>query len=394
MTMNMPTPSKLPNPDIERIRFVTERFTELEGLIPATFGASLIIGALLAHGVGHVPGREPGRLVLMMTYSMVGFGTPLHGLYRRTFGDVVATIRRTPFSAVISVLVMLGVMADLNFPHSTTPRPSFAAVALTLSSIWIVLRDGRWRVHYLVAVAAGVAAVAVTGAVPSPDRWHFDAAGSEAHLLAYSLIGLGILVAGLFDHHLLASTLRPARLERDREPEPAGDPAGGGLTRVVVATIFCAAGAGGLWALSVRISPLMWPLFLLLALLVTLLLINRLPVDNLHKLDIGTDTLVLIFLLALAATIDGALLPRAAPGTLAIAIGLASAWTAAKDWPHRQHYLIGTVASAIVVVLGMRVDPARALAIFVLATAGAIAVEALIDWRQAGRLSRPVAPSA
>lgn len=393
--MNMTTPSELPNPDIERIQFVTQRFTELEGLIPAAFGASLIIGTLIAHAVGHSPGREPGRLVLTMVCSMAWVSSQLQGLYRRTFGDVVAAIRRTPFSAVSTVLVMFGVMADMYLPHSINPHPSLAAIALTLSSIWIVLRDGRWRVHHLVAVAAGIAAIAVTGTVPSADHWSFDPAGSAAYLLAYSLIGLGILAAGLLDHHLLASTLRPARLGRAREPEHTADPAGGGLTRVVVATMFSVAGAGSLWALSVRASPLMLPLLLILPVGFTLLLINRLPVERrFHKLDIGTDTLVIIFVFALAATLDGALLPRVAPGTLAVAIGLASAWIARRDWPHRKHYLIGTAASAAVVVLGMRVDPARALAILVLATAGAIAGEAWIDWWQAGRLSRPAVPSA
>jgi hypothetical protein len=189
---------------------------------------------------------------------------------------------------------------------------------------------------------------------------------------------------------------RPGGMERARESEHTGDPAGGGLARVVVATVFCAAGAGSLWARSVRVSPLLLPLLLLLALGFTLLVVRRLPVERrVHKLDVGTDTLVLVFLLALAATFDGALLPRAAPGTLAVAIGLASAWMATRDWPRRRHYLIGAVASAAAVLLGMRVDPMQALAILVAATGGAIAVEALIDSWQAGRL-RPglVAPSA
>lgn len=47
----MSTPTD-PIADIARVAFVTQRFHELRGLIPAAFGGALIVAALMFHAAG------------------------------------------------------------------------------------------------------------------------------------------------------------------------------------------------------------------------------------------------------------------------------------------------------------------------------------------------------
>ena len=99
------------------------------------------------------------------------------------------------------------------------------------------------------------------------------------------------------------------------------------------------------------------------------------PVVRLH---VGADSLVLMFVMALAAAIESAVGSRGVT-LVAIAIGAASAWVAVRDWPFRGHYLIGALASAAAVFIAARVDPARSLAIVVFAASGALMLEGLFD---------------
>jgi hypothetical protein len=153
--------------------------------------------------------------------------------------------------------------------------------------------------------------------------------------------------------------------------------------------MFCLTTGGALWAVGRGLVDI--PLFLLLvvsALAIASLLLTfqisrivtgRAPAaPPILKLHLGSDSLALMFIMALAATAESAIGPQAITG-LALAIGGASAWVAVRDWPYRGHYLIGAAASAAAVLFMTPVEPARSLTILVFATSAALTLEGLLD---------------
>ena len=54
-------------------------------------------------------------------------------------------------------------------------------------------------------------------------------------------------------------------------------------------------------------------------------------------------------------------------------------WIAFPRRPVRWHYLLGALAASAALVLMPRVGPPRALALLIFATAGAVAIQALVD---------------
>ena len=110
------------------------------------------------------------------------------------------------------------------------------------------------------------------------------------------------------------------------------------------------------------------------------------------KVHLESDSLALMFIMALAAAVESAIGPKAITG-LALAIGGASAWVAVRDWPHRGHYLIGAAASAAALLFMTPVEPARSLTILVFATSAALTLEGLLDLFVAARHQRIAATS-
>jgi hypothetical protein len=198
--------------DIPRIALVSRRFMELQGLLPAAVGAGLILSSLLSHLVG-APGQSGGPLgALVFCCLLVDPLTQyLQRRYRQSFGDAVATTLQKFLAAMPFIAVMTGALIDTAIYQSPSPRPgpSFVGIALACYSTWVLLRDWRWRTHYLAALAAGLAGIVVTASViPSPGTGGIDPARTDAFLLAYALAGFGLVIAGLFDHYVLASALR------------------------------------------------------------------------------------------------------------------------------------------------------------------------------------------
>ena len=197
--------------ELRRIAFVTQRFVELQGLVPAMFGALLLfdtMGALVAGG----PARLSDAMQpLMLPAIFMGALTPfLQASYRRTFGDVVSTWHQKLLGGLPTTVILVGGVIDMGFEFGTRSGPSFAAIALAAYSIAVLVRDWPWRPHQLIAASAGVAGAIVTAAVPAAaDRWGADPARAEAFLLAYVLMGVGMVASGLCDHHLLARSMGP-----------------------------------------------------------------------------------------------------------------------------------------------------------------------------------------
>ena len=105
------------------------------------------------------------------------------------------------------------------------------------------------------------------------------------------------------------------------------------------------------------------------------------------KLHLGSDSLALLFIVALAAAAESAIGPQGITG-LALAIGGTSAWVAVRDWPYRGHYWIGAVASVVAILVMTPADPERSLTILVFATCAALTLEGLFDLFVARRHQR------
>jgi hypothetical protein len=280
------------------------------------------------------------------------------------------------------------------------PGPSFAAIALAGCSIWVVARDWRWRLHHLVPATAGIVAAIITAtAPPLLQRWGpEDPARSGLYLLSFTILGLGMVTAGLFDHRLLASSLGP------RSPRPSGGRmaiarAESGGPRAAIAAVVCAAsGAVASWA-GPQFITVALPLALMAALCVSQMVLALFQIAQgirggpsaaippVVKLHFGPDSLALLLVIALAVAIESAIGARAI-ALVAFAIGGASAWVAVRDWPYRAHYLIGVVTSASIVLASQQVDPPRLLAIVVCATSAALMLEGLFDHVVATRYRR------
>ena len=197
--------------DIGRIALVTTRFMELWGLIPAVVGTVFILASLLSYLFGSARGvGEPLGWLTFGFLLMDPLTRYLRRKYRERFGDAVATKRQKFLATMPFMAVTIGVFIDTAVYHGTTrPGPSLAAMALACYATWVLLRDWRWRPHYVAALAAGLAGAAVTASVsPSAAAPGIDPARTDAFLFVYALAGLGLVITGLFDHYVLVSVLR------------------------------------------------------------------------------------------------------------------------------------------------------------------------------------------
>ena len=104
---------------------------------------------------------------------------------------------------------MLGFALDLSLTLGRRGGPSVAAVLLGVSALWIVVRDWPWRSYHLGTVVACVAAIAASAApaVAPAAGDVIDPQRANALLNAYFVVGMSLLVTGLVDHRLLATTL-------------------------------------------------------------------------------------------------------------------------------------------------------------------------------------------
>jgi hypothetical protein len=374
--------------DVRRIAFVSERYLELQGLGPALLGGALVFDAWLWHALGGAQRAFDAFQVILFANIAAGLAAPsLQKAYRRTFGDIVATHTQRARASLPTFLIYLGGMIDMGFAMDR-PRggPSVAAVMMVAVASWIVLRDWRWRAHYLAAIGAGLAGAIVTAAVPpAPGPYGHDPARTEAFLLAYVLMGLGLVVSGLLDHHLLMSSLRPARqddVERERD--------------VPKAAVWLGICAGTPAAVSLvlpdRVLVTALPMALLLGLLATTIGFvsvqafrawrafrqGRRLMDNGFRVDLDVDVLGALLLVALSVAIGIVSPPAAALALPAVAIGLAGAALGATRWPERRHELAWTLAALVFLVVGLRVAPPRAIALFIVVMSSAWTARAAV----------------
>lgn len=393
--------------DVRRIAFVTRRFGELQGLVTAAAGAAFVVGGVFAHYVGApwVTGPWSVFFGYAATWAFIPYFTQA---YRESYGSV-APRRRIERMPLVLLVLQTGVLAD--FLVAGHRGPSLCAVGVVLYAAFVLVRDVPWRVHYMVPLAAGSLAIALSISVPpaTPQlQWlePFDAARGPSYLLAYILIGFGVLVAGAFDHWLLIDALTPARLNPPPLPTPRAldDPrnraANGGLRAVLA----CSAAIGFGLPVAYLGSPMRAALLMAVAVLpITLVVSLAISIDtykgkmrerpsrSLASMIGGNDVIALV-VLATTAVLDIFVGPLRV-SLLALAVAAACLYVVVRDWPLRPYYLLGCVTALFSAfqypVIATNDGAVRWLSTFAFLASASLTVESVLDcwmsrrWRAA-----------
>ena len=189
---------------LNRIRFLSRRFNELQGLritftglcIAVGLGSYLLVaarptdnGALVALAVSFVP-VVPGMLWLNRYYTS-------------TFGRQVSV--PPPRWRLLAVIPVWVFMAFLNarFPSIPAGAPTLFVVAV--ASAWIAIRDWPWRGYYFVATAT----VALTFAASASGAGVLSSGGTLGPM--FLAVGVSMVPIGLSDHFLLVRLVKEAR---------------------------------------------------------------------------------------------------------------------------------------------------------------------------------------
>lgn len=366
---------------LRRVAFVALRFHELRGLIPATFGAGLVLSSFLHYQDGAVYRRTSSMLMaVLIANSLHGFAHPhLERGYRTAFGTAVATRRQRLASGLLIVVVAAAGMLDALGPElgAATIAPLMMPLTFVGYSLWIVARDWPWRIHYAAASLAGAAAAGVVALAP-------PAGHVEAWMAANALVGLALLGAGLCDHHLLAVSMRPGS-PHPRPPLPIRRR----LERVLVAFLLIASGAFMTAEPGAIADGLLFPMVLGLVLAVGVLVAIPAAVRgalefNEHarvtlpagpRVDLGADILAGIFAVAAAAALESVV---RVPGLMIFTAAAAAALTGRRDPAMR---VPGAVIAIVLVafgVLGRQAGPPRALGLLVSAAGVGVLIHASV----------------
>jgi hypothetical protein len=187
---------------LQRLRYVTERYVQLQGLRLVPLGIPFLLSSAWRSGhLAWVPwttGIGAGRWFVMLMASAVACSLIAKTYYERRFGDVQSTVTiGTPLAAFVFTALFI-VAASLQ--PAAQPTVSIPAVIIALGLGYVGMAGGLVRPHY-VTIAVCVALFAALGAL-----------GVSYHtrdVLWDQLVGIGFVVVGLGDHMLLRRTLVP-----------------------------------------------------------------------------------------------------------------------------------------------------------------------------------------
>jgi hypothetical protein len=186
---------------LQRLRYVTERYDQLQGLRLVPLGIPFLLSAAWRDGeFAWVPGTTGlGAHIWFVSLitAAVGLSTLAKTYYQRRFGKVqsVATVK-TPLAA-FAFTVMFVLAASTQADPTSISVPAII-VALGLGYVGLV--GGMARLHYL-AMAGVVALFAMLGPFGVPVH--------TRDVVLDQLLGIGFIVTGLGDHLLLRDTLMP-----------------------------------------------------------------------------------------------------------------------------------------------------------------------------------------
>ena len=195
------------------IRFVTARQFELRGLREVVFGIFICVAIPLLLW-RRESGAQGGWLIHLALYIVVQeFALQfVDRRYDSTYGrvnpsDAQPAKSRWARPTIAQSLLGAGVVLDMT-PWFPVWGVSAFPIVIAIYGLWIAFRDVPWRLYYVGTLAVLVA----TPAVDDPSRL-------TSFLPAYFACGVTLVLAGLFDHLLLAGVV--ARLRRQGVPESA-----------------------------------------------------------------------------------------------------------------------------------------------------------------------------
>ena len=189
---------------LNRIRFLSQRFNELQGLRVALTGVCIVLGLGSYLAVTPRPTDNGAMIALVLAFVPVIPGVYwLNRYYTSTFGRQVSAPRPKWWHFVM--VPLFGLMAFLNAQFPAIPAGAPTLMVVAIASAWVAIRDWPWRAYYL----GGTAAVALS----------FAASASGAGILGpgttlgvmFLAVGISMVPIGLLDHFLLIRLVKESR---------------------------------------------------------------------------------------------------------------------------------------------------------------------------------------
>ena len=185
-----------------RLRYVTERYVQLQGLRLVPLGIPFLLSSAWREGLfTWVPGASgAGSRIWFAALFLFAISLSVSAkiYYQRRFGNVRTTAPiRAPVAASAFTAVLLAAISLQDLLQSPFSIPS---VMLAFGVGCLGVSGGVVRSHYL-AVAATVGVFAVSGELGVPFQIR--------DILWDRMIGVSFLVIGIGDHQLLRGTLVP-----------------------------------------------------------------------------------------------------------------------------------------------------------------------------------------
>lgn len=183
--------------NLQRIRYVTSHYQEIQGLRIVPLGAWLILLAIAEANRSVLPPAPQVAMVIMVFYLLAGFFVLLFyriigAFYERRFGSVNPLLqsKSRAFSGCLRGGGFLFVLY-VGLTASNPQLPYVVTLLLMLFLISVAWRSGWYRKDYVVLVAFLVSIYSIPGSVTT-----------------MLLNGCTVILGGLLDHFLLVRTLK------------------------------------------------------------------------------------------------------------------------------------------------------------------------------------------
>ena len=422
-------------PELAEIAFVTRRFGDLQRLRFVALGAGLVVTAVASELLppdARIPLLHIGLPAQLMFIALrpcldryyQSLGRTESGKSERT---LVASMWSSNGVGAGAFFVLMGLIADW-FRFIVLEQAggaSLAATAAVAYSAAILVRDRLRRPHYFAGFIGAAIAVAISSSIPwvsLSKSLRVERAIGATYGRVYAVLGLTLMMIGLFDHRLLLRAMSRRDTGFDR---PRNDVRLAGLR--VIASAAC------LGAMLMYVVAAGWPKFpvgILMAIYFGICVFMFL--DYAFSLRSACADLVayseltrrrearllaelqatrvaasvstfavdadfqampppdlvghVVFPLAIAsgAVVD-LMLPRSAmPSLLAVSLAASQLWIAGRDWPDRRHYLLGAIAASISAIQFIFTGRDRHIdwaVSFVILMSASMLVEGLLDTR-------------
>jgi hypothetical protein len=190
---------------LDRIRLLSARFHELQGLRVACCGASM---AIVVGGYLMIAQPTNNGAIVAMLASFLPFIACLPWLnryYADNFGRQVwkPSSRLKYLPLILLPYLLVGVSLNARYPEIPSGTPTLVTVGL--ASIVVAIRDWPWRSYYLgvtAAVAIGFKLSASGGGALPPNL---------TIGILFVLLGASMVPVGVLDHLLLVKLMKEAR---------------------------------------------------------------------------------------------------------------------------------------------------------------------------------------